>query len=516
MLFAITAYGIRLWLHQDGGLPAGDRAFSVVLNINLNAKEPGALLRIPPPWETEHARHYAQTLIHPGMRQRRTRADKQKRDIVLVSTRTGDITVKVQYDLHISQLRRPGPKRPALAEEDRASWLTPEAGIPIDSPLVNSILDNVVLDNPETAMLVDRLFDQASERIRITQKGSDDGGVALQRQRGSAIGAHHALVALLRSAHLPARMVSGLNLSATAEKQPVYWIEVYYQDRWHPLDVVGGHQKGLPPDYIPLRKGSEGLLESENAIIKNSYWQIQPTAPPQGLLVSGTPHVLDFLDLTRLTPASREVLALLLLLPLGALGTEFLRQIIGIRTYGTFTPTLLALGIVFVDWLTALITFTLVTLLGVIGRAMLPKLGLSRVPRLSIVFTLVATIMAFVVSLLTHYNPAVDSAVVLLPIVILTMLVDRIYTIADERGPVIALIRLGWTVLAALLSLAILLQSSWGEWLLAYPEAHALTITAIILLGQYKGKRLNSLSGLGWMKEPARKTNRTEPVPAEN
>ena len=171
VVFAITAYGIRLWLHQDGGLPAGDRVFSVTLNINLNAKAPGTLLRIPPPWETEHARHFAQTLVHPGMRHRRTRADKGKRDIVLVATRTGDITIKAQYDLHISQLRRPGPKRPALAEEDRASWLMAETGIPVDSLLVNSILDNVVLDKPETAMLIDRLFDQVSERIRISPKG---------------------------------------------------------------------------------------------------------------------------------------------------------------------------------------------------------------------------------------------------------------------------------------------------------------------------------------------------------
>jgi hypothetical protein len=249
------------------------------------------------------------------------------------------------------------------------------------------------------------------------------------------------------------------------------------------------------------------VIEAENAKLKGIRWRVQAAAPPRGLLVSQTPQLFDFMDLTRLTPGTREVLGLLLLLPLGAMTTEVLRQIVGIRTYGTFTPTLLALAAVYVDWVTAATVFALVTMLGVAGRALLPDLELSRVVRLSVVFTLVASVMALVVSLLIQFDPSVDSAVVLLPIVILTTLVDRIYAIADENGPRVALFRLGWTIIAALASLLILLQRHWGEWLLVYPEMHAITLVAILLLGRYRGRRLLSLPGLKWLREPVKPGN---------
>ena len=167
--------------------------------------------------------------------------------------------------------------------------------------------------------------------------------------------------------------------------------------------------------------------------------------------------------------------------------------------------SLLALAAVFVDWMSAAITFSLVTLLGVVGRALLPDIGMSRVARLSIVFTLVAFLMALVVSMLSYYHPSLDTGIVLLPIVILTTLVDRVYTVTDEKGPRVALIRLGWTVLAAVLSVFVLMQEALGEWIVMYPEIHAITIAAIIILGRYNGPVIINQPGLKWLKEPVGK-----------
>jgi hypothetical protein len=437
------------------------------------------------------------------MRLQRTRQNSQKRDIVLVATRAGKLVVEAQFDLHISQVPRPEPKRPAPSENDRATWLAPAPGIPLEAPVVATVLDKLTRDKPETDALVTRLFEHASGHIRITPAGNDDGGEALEQRKASALGATRAMVALLRAAHLPARVVTGLDVSASEGKQPHYWAEVYTDNRWRPLDVAAGHRDDLPPTRVPLRKGSELVVETENAQVTKIHWRILPDKPPKGLLTSDTPHVLDVLDLSRLLPGTRTALGLLLLLPLGGLSTEILRHLGGIRTYGTFSPTLLALAAVFVEWHTAVVTFTLVTILAVAGRAMLPDLKLTRIPRLSIVFTLVSLVMALVVSLLIHLDPAVDSTVVLLPIVILTMLVDRFYAVADESGLRVALIRLVWTVVAAVLSLAVLLQAHWGEWLLAFPEVHAITVAVIILLGRYRGRRLAELRWLNWLREPA-------------
>lgn len=57
----------------------------------------------------------------------------------------------------------------------------------------------------------------------------------------------------------------------------------------------------------------------------------------------------------------------MLLLPMGALSIELFRQLVAVRIYGKFSPTLLVVTAVFVDWVTAKILLGLVTVFGVGG-----------------------------------------------------------------------------------------------------------------------------------------------------
>jgi hypothetical protein len=509
VVFAVVATSIRILLSSTGSFTTGDSAWSATLIADIVAADKGTMLEISPPWNTRHARLYGQSQYHPGLRQRRTRDDKQNRNIILATIRGGELNLQIRFDFHISQQPRSLPSRPALTDSERINWLNASSGIEPEHPLSQSLIDKYTQDAPDTELLVRRLFDHISEHIRLHSAGSNDAISVLQGRLANALGMTRALVMLLRGAHLPSRIVTGLDLSLAADRQPRYWLETWFDNKWHFMDVVGGAYQDLPASYIPLRKGSESLLQTDNGQIKSLVWNIRQVAPPKGLLGSDTPRFYAFLDLNRLDPATRKIMALLLLLPLGALSTEFLRHLVGIRTFGTFTPTLLALAAVFVDWGTALTVFFLVTIIGIGGRSLLPDILLTRISRLAVVFTLVAIIMALVVSFLVELDPSVDSAVVLLPTVILTMLIDRFYSVADESGLRTALIRLGWTLAAASLAMILLLQDALGTWLVSYPEMHALTIALIILLGQYRGKRLSSLPRLDWLLEPSQPINRS-------
>ena len=258
------------------------------------------------------------------------------------------------------------------------------------------------------------------------------------------------------------------------------------------------------------------MIITENANVTSTQWAITSLPTYEGLLTSDTRRPTDILDLTRLSPAGREILSVLLLLPIGVLTTELLRQFAGIRTYGTFTPTLFALAITHVYWITAIIVLLLVTVIAVTIRAAMPDLKLQRTARLAIVFTLVAMSMSIVVSGISYFDPGVDNTVTLLPLVILTMLVDRIYTVYDERGLHSAIVRLAWTVVAAMISLYVLLQTHWGTWLVSYPEVHAVTLAIVIMIGLYNGPKLRDLPSFAWLKEPSRtlrdrKTDKRQP-----
>lgn len=511
LIFALLAVSARISLKHEDGLPAGDSAWTINIYSEIEAMEKAALIHVPPPWDTRNARLFAQSLSHSGMRQKRVKSGSNIRDIVLVAPNPGYYSIETVFSVHVSSLARSEPKKAVLSEQNRADWLSSSAGVSIDTPATLEIVDKFTQGDISPTELIEKLFNYVSSHIRIDQRASSDSITVLADNRATSLGSNRALLALLRAAHLPARIVTGVDLQAPANQQPFYWVEVYDNEIWLPMDPVHGYLKELPPFYIPLRKGDSELIKAENAYVSDTEWKIASARAPRGLLSSESKRLTDIFDLNRLSPASRENLGILLLLPLGALATEIMRQLGGIRTYGTFTPSLLALAVVHVDWTTAMIIFLLVTTIGVLTRATMPSLNLQRTPRLAIVFTLVSMFMAIVISGIVYFDPAMDTIVVLLPVVVLTMLVDRIYTVADERGTRVALIRLFWTLVSAGISIAILLQSDWAAWLVTYPEMHAITLAVIILIGLYKGPKLRDLPALGWLHEPVElKRRRTD------
>jgi hypothetical protein len=96
---------------------------------------------------------------------------------------------------------------------------------------------------------------------------------------------------------------------------------------------------------------------------------------------SGHTRILSALDLTRTPAQTQSALSFLLLMPVGLLITALARSLIGMRTIGTFTPTLLALSQARSDWRIGVVIFAVTFGLGSLCRMVLAKLRLSTVPR---------------------------------------------------------------------------------------------------------------------------------------
>ena len=508
LAIALLTTLFRVSMRNEGGLPAGDTTWLLEIAHKVTMAGEGATISIPSPWDTRHARVYAKTLSHPGLRLRSTKSDRKDRDIVLVSEGAGSSTIKSDYYFHISSVPLNEPRKSGPSEQDLVTWLSASDGVSVGTPATEKIVGGFDRNSSQSECLFEFLFNHVNDHVRVDSKAGHNSEPALSRKRASALGKTNALIALLRTAHLPARLVTGINLQASPGSQPIYWSEVYVDDKWVALDPVGGYLKDLPPHYIPFRTGNRQWLVMEDARLMRTDWKITSIPAYGGLLSTESKKLVDILDLNRLAPSSRSMLAVLLLLPLGALATQIVRQFAGVRTYGTFTPTLLALAGTRVDLQTATIVFSLVILIGVALRATIPSFELGRAARLAIVFTLVAMSMALVTSGLSFVSSNVDGTVVLLPTVILTMLVDRIYTVYDESGLHTVLVRLFWTVLSAFICLYILLQKHWGVWLVTYPEMHAITLATIILIGHYQGPTLKRVPALRVLFEKDKKSSR--------
>ena len=166
---------------------------------------------------------------------------------------------------------------------------------------------------------------------------------------------------------------------------------------------------------------------------------------------------------------------------MGVLITAFFRNIIGIRGYGTFTPTLLALAAVYADWIAALVLLIVVVSFSLSGRSAMPD-KLTRIPRLGIMFTIVVMSMVIGISLMDYFRVNPGEHIVLLPIVILTSLIDSFYRAAEDSGVTIAIRRMMWTIAISTLCFPILKLDTLGNLLLVYPETHFITLSLILTI----------------------------------
>jgi len=513
VLFAIMICTLALrvsWLNQQG-IPGDDSVWLFTLTSRFTANDKDATVRLYPPYDTPNARVISQNLQYPDLKVVRFKPnDKASRAIVINSPSSGKRELVSEFRIHISPIRFTSGNsvNNSLSMEDRERFIRNTPELLLDSPLVQSTLEQIQRNNSNPTFLVDEIFHHVYQSIQFDTRATyEDAASILHTHRANAYGRALVMVALCRAARIPARLISGFIIEEKMEAYPHFWVEVYDEKSWIPYDIENRFQGNIPYNYIPFRKELGSIIAGDRISDLEAEYEITQDMVSAGLLSNNEKNFFDVFDYSRLPLDARSALALLMLLPLGALLTTAFRNIVGIRSFGTFTPTLTALAAVYADWVTAIIIFSIVVTIGVFGRSLMPE-KMNRAPRLTIVFTIVALSMTFSVSLMDYYDLNPAGHILLLPIVILTSLVDRFYTTSDESGLHIALVRLFWTGVIAILCLLVLQMQTLGFFLLKYPEVHFVTLIASMLIAIYSGKKLTDMAPLKWLAEPGRTRKR--------
>lgn len=505
----LTAVVVRTAWMRKGGVPAGDRVWELAYHFDFHSNGPGAIAYLALPFNTAFSRVLGENFYFAGMRQVRSKHRKGAlQEAVFATSRKGTLALRAEFQIDCSPLpySRGAAKTTALSADDRHRYLEDEPYIPTNNATVNRTFQKLFSQETDKTKLLERIAEFCEKKIALSPiGGTSDAAAVLVNRKATTLGRARTMVTLCRIGKIPARVVSGFVLAEKPEAQPHYWVETFMDKKWVSFDPENGYRSELPFSFIPVRRGGSDILRVEGASHVVQQYSVTHIAAPPGFLGRGKENFMEVLDLTRLPLSSQSSLIILLMLPIGALLTTFARNVVGVTAFGTFSPALLALAIVYVDWLTALIIFIVVVIIGIGGRALLPGLKLMKIPRLSVVFTLVAVTMALTVSALSYLSFTPSGYVVLLPLVVLTNIVDRFYSVADEDGMRTALLRLGWTITIALGCVLIFQWGSLGRLLLTYPELHLFTLALLLLMGLYNARKLTDFPYLHLLAENKKK-----------
>ena len=303
-------------------------------------------------------------------------------------------------------------------------------------------------------------------------------------------------VQILALARLPARIANGIRLQELVRSANIrQWLEVYYLDQWHAYDPVTGVPQ-IPEDYLTWWWGNDAFVKltgGEKISTRISVTLNKETAF-SGIVEGGdNKSMLTEFSLMALPIETQVIYHVMLPIPIAVLLLVILRNVVGIKTFGTFMPILIALAFRETQLFWGVIMFCIIVAMGIISRFYLDRLKLLLVARLAAIFIIVVILMAVISILSYKLGLHRGLSIALFPMVILTMTIEHMTIVWEERGAKQALQQAAGSLLVAVLAYPLLSLEFIQHFLFIYTELLLVMLAFTLLLGRYTGYRLTEL-----------------------
>lgn len=320
-------------------------------------------------------------------------------------------------------------------------------------------------------------------------KGETDALTALRLGAASCNGKSRLFTAFARAAGIPARLVGGLVMEPGTKRTTHQWVEAYIGGHWVPFDATNGHFAALPAHYLVLYRGDEALFRHTRDIGFDYRFAIASTQVPP-TLVDPSIGGFELWKMFERLSLPFSLLRTLLMLPAGALIVVFFRNVVGLPTYGTFLPALIAVSVGDAGLAWSLLCL-LVVLAGVtLVRVFVERLQLLHSPTLALVLSMV-TLCMLGASVVADSTGHVDLArASFFPVAVLAIASERFYMTSSERGLKEALTILAGTLVVVMACSLVMHSLAMQVLMSAFPELLLLVVAGNVYLGRWVGMRL--------------------------
>ena len=186
---------------------------------------------------------------------------------------------------------------------------------------------------------------------------------------------------------------------------------------------------------------------------------------------------------------SSDAALLLLALPIIATILAFLKQIVGITTFGLYTPSIVALSFLALGWPVGVLFLFAILAAGYGARTLMRRWRLLYIPKVAIILTVVSLALLLLLGAAVFWGMSITRDTIFI-LLIMSTLAESFLNLKTEEGWSAAILGVFETIVASLLCVFLLQWPLLQSVLLAYPELLLLTIPVNIFLGRWTGLRL--------------------------
>lgn len=405
------------------------------------------------------------------------------------------VRYSLDADIHIN----------ALGEAPAAEYLQATEVIPTAHPEIVALWDSIKPAQNHLLLPVLRsIFDYTAGLETLPFKGTTDALTALRLGAASCNGKSRLFVALARLNGIPSRLVGGVILNEGSKKTSHQWVEVHADGQWIPFDPTNGHFAELPEHYMELYRGDESLFKHTASIGFDYLFHIHGETRFSSLHADamsqydGTPELQNsiFYSFARALGSlelSHQAIAAIVLMPFCGLVITFLRNMVGLPSFGIFMPMLIASACTFVGIVQGMSAFLVVVFIAFVGHRLLHPWRLLKIPRLAAIISFVNIVVIALLASMDSITQFQIGMLSLFPVIIISFIAEKLHDLSEDSDWLELLKISAGTAVSIGLCYAGLMSSLLLNLFLVFPELYLATIAALIFIGRWTGIRLFEL-----------------------
>lgn len=407
--------------------------------------------------------------------------------------------------IHYSFFASPKEKKYTLPEaqaiprevpETLNSYLVSTDKIQADDPAIRARAFELAPQDVDIATAITKIYEYCYRGITFLKvKGPTDAVTAMKLGEASCNGKNRLMIALLRARGIPARMTNGLILENKRKRTTHAWTEIRVDGQWIPFCPTNGHFAEIPGNYLELAKGDVAVFTHSPHIGFEWNFAVHHTLSHRDEAVrqnAANPlNILSTWTSLKEYHISLDLIAIILMIPIGATVVSFSRNIIGLRPYGTFMPALVGAAFRDTGLLMGAGFFLVIVLVSAGANWGTRSMRLLHIPRLVIVINVVVIcILLLPIGWLKLGLNANAAGVSFFPIAILSLTGERFMQTVLEDGFKDAFNRMLITFAIGGVCYAAYNFELLKTLVVAFPELLLVNIAANFVIGSWTGMRL--------------------------
>lgn len=375
--------------------------------------------------------------------------------------------------------------------------------IQLEDPAIESIYMKTVPKTKNTKKVLKVIYDYASGLKPMPFKGLTDAATAAKLGEGSCNGKSRLFVALARKANIPARLVGGLILKDSTKRISHQWAEAYVNGYWIPFDTLNDHYMEIPENYLSLYTGDKTLFVHSPNINFDYFFKIKKRLSTREDFVTNLgEHPLNIFQVwdtfTKIgIPVS--LLKIIIMLPLGAFIVVIFRNVIGLETFGTFLPALIAAASRETGFMWGITGFLIVITVVALLRWPLDKWGVLHTPKMSILMICVITVMLGLTVIGVRMKLFELAHISLFPMAVMTITAERFAILQIEEGTKRAFKVVLMTSVVIGFCYMAMNSLAMEALFLAFPEMMLFLIVLNLWIGRWIGIRVTEMERFKWL-----------------